>query len=61
MQKLYFPRYYQVMLFKWAKSSSPNLPSGITSQFIWFNKKIITDKTHAFFSSFSLTSFSVTR
>ena len=41
------------MLYKWRTflSSSPNLPSAIISQFIWFNKKIEIDKTHVFFSS----------
>ena len=43
------------MLYKWGTflSSSPNLPSAIISQFIWFNKKIQIDKTHVFFSSLS--------
>ena len=43
------------MLYKWGKflSSSSNLPSAIISQFIWFNKKIQTDKTDVYFSSFS--------
>ena len=36
-----FPKYYRKMLYKWGKflSPSPNLPSAIISQFIWFNKK----------------------
>ena len=35
-----FPKYYQELLYKWGKflSFSPNLPSAIISQFIWFNK-----------------------
>ena len=50
-----FPIYYQEMLYKWGKFlfSSPNLPSAIISQFIWFNKKIQIYKTRVFFSSLS--------
>ena len=48
-------KYYQEMLYGWWKflSSSPNLPSAIISQFVWFDKKIQIDKMHIFFSSLS--------
>ena len=37
-----FPKYYHEMFYELGKflSSSPNLPSAIISQCIWFNKKI---------------------
>ena len=41
----YFPQYYQEIFRKWSSnlSVSPNIPSAITSQVIWFNKHIKID------------------
>ena len=43
------------MLHKWGKllSFSPNLPSVIILQLIWFNEKIRINKVHVFFLGFS--------
>ena len=45
-QIYHFPQYYQKILRKWSSnlSVSPNIPSTITSQVIWFNFK--TDYQH---------------
>ena len=45
-QIYHFPQYYQKILRKWSSnlSVSPNIPSTITSQVIWFNFK--TDYRH---------------
>ena len=50
-----FPKlcYINEMLYKWGTFlSSPNSPSAIISQFIWFSKKIQIDKMHVFFLKF---------
>ena len=41
----HFPQYYQEIFRKWSSnlSVSPNIPSTITSQVIWFNKHINID------------------
>ena len=41
----HFPQYYQDIFRKWSSnlSLSPNIPSTITSQVIWFNKHIKID------------------
>ena len=41
----HFPQYYQEIFRKWSTnlSVSPNIPSTITSQLIWFNKHIKID------------------
>ena len=41
----HFPQYYQEIFRKWSSNLSvlPNIPSTITSQFIWFNKHIKID------------------
>ena len=42
----HFPQYYQEIFRKWSSNLlvSPNIPSTITSQVIWFNKHIKIDK-----------------
>ena len=49
------PKFYKNILFQWSSSffASSELPSCILSNFLWFNKHILIEKTSIFFRDFS--------
>ena len=50
-----FLKYYQEIIYRWSKylSSTPSLPSLISSQFLWINKDIQINNKCVIFSNIS--------